>query len=223
MKEKKGNENEVKLISNKKLLISASILVFSIVVIGFSLTYAYFTVGYGGKAEVKDNQAAILNVDSDLKNASAINETEMALISEEEVETEAKKVTFDVINKGTSTVNAKYVVKLIDYSITKNLSSKYFKWKLVVNPGESEQVFSGNFLQNPEDEGTELTGVHDTDTLTGLTKDLITEDEAVTLNIGKTDNLVFYVWLENDESDNQIYLTNGEFRGRLSLEAYPTK
>ena len=106
MKEKKGNENEVKLISNKKLLISASILVFSIVVIGFSLTYAYFTVGYGGKAEVKDNQAAILNVDSDLKNASAINETEMALISEEEVETEAKKVTFDVINQGTSTVNA---------------------------------------------------------------------------------------------------------------------
>ena len=49
MKEKKGNE--VKLISSKKLLISASILVFSIVVIGFSLTYAYFTVGYGRKAD----------------------------------------------------------------------------------------------------------------------------------------------------------------------------
>ncbi len=220
MKEKKGNE--VKLISSKKLLISASILVFSIVVIGFSLTYAYFTVGYGGKADINGNQAAILNVDSDLKNASAINETEMALINEEDVETEARKVTFDVINQGTSTVNAKYVVKLIDYSITKNLSSKYFKWKLVVNPGESEQVFTGNFLQNPEDEGTKLVG-DASDKLTGLNMELISEDEALTLNIGKTDHLVFYVWIENDNALNQIYLTNGEFRGRLSLEAFPTK
>ena len=220
MKEKKGNG--IKLISNKRLLISASILVFSIVVIGFSLTYAYFSVGYGGKAEVNGNQAAILNVDSDLKNASAINETEMALINQEDVENEAKKVTFDVINQGSSTVNAKYIVKLIDYSITKNLSSKYFKWKLVVNPGESEQVFTGNFLQSPEDEGTKLTG-DDTDNLTGLNKVLIDEDEAITLNIGKTDHLVFYVWIENDSALNQIYLTNGEFRGRLSLEAFPTK
>lgn len=220
MKEKKGKE--IKFISNKKLLISASILVFSIVVIGFSLTYAYFSVGYGGKAEVNGNQAAILNVDSDLKNASAINETEMALISEDEIETEAKKVTFDVTNQGTSTVNAKYIVKLIDYSITKNLSSKYFKWKLVVNPGEGEQVFTGNFLQNPEDEGTKLTGSA-TDTLSGLNKVLVNEDEALTLNIGKTDHLVFYVWLENDDALNQIYLTSGEFRGKLSLEAFPTK
>ena len=220
MKEKKGNG--IKLISNKRLLISASILVFSIVVIGFSLTYAYFSVGYGGKAEVNGNQAAILNVDSDLKNASAINETEMALINQEDVENEAKKVTFDVINQGSSTVNAKYIVKLIDYSITKNLSSKYFKWKLVVNPGEGEQVFTGNFLQNPEDEGTKLTG-DDTDNLTGLSKVLVNEDEALTLNIGKTDHLVFYVWLENDEALNQIYLTSGEFRGKLSLEAFPTK
>ncbi len=220
MKEKKGNE--VKLISNKKLLISASILAVSIVLIGFSLTYAYFTVGYGGKADINGNQAAILNVDSDLKNASAINETEMALINAEDVDTEAKKVTFDVINQGTSTVNAKYVVKLINYSITKNLSSKYFKWKLVVNPGESEQVFTGNFLQNEEDEGTKLVG-DASDKLTGLNMELVSEDEALTLNIGKTDHLVFYVWIENDNDLNQIYLTNGEFRGRLSLEAFPTK
>ena len=106
MKEKKGKEKEAKMISSKKLFASASILVFSIIIIGFSLTYAYFSVGYGGKAEVNGNQAAILNVDSDLKNASAINETEMALISEDEIETEAKKVTFDVTNQGTSTVNA---------------------------------------------------------------------------------------------------------------------
>ena len=216
------NKEKVRVINNKRLVISASILVFSIVVIGFSLTYAYFTVGYGGKAEINGNKAAILNVDSDLKNASAINETEMALINTEDVETEAKKVTFDVINQGTSTVNAKYIVKLIDYSITKNLSSKYFKWKLVVNPGEGEQVFTGNFLQNPEDEGTKLTG-DATDNLTGLNMELINEEEALTLNIGKTDHLVFYVWIENDSSLNQIYLTNGEFRGRLSLEAFPTK
>ncbi len=221
MEEKRGKE--IKFISNKKLLISAFIIVIAIVLIAFGLTYAYFSIGYGGNADVSGNRAAILNIDSTLKNASAINETEMSLISEDEIETEAKKVTFDVINQGTSTVDAKYIVKLIDYSITKNLSSKYFKWKLVVNPGEGEQVFTGNFLQNPEDEGTKLTGVVETDTLSGLNKVLVNEDEALTLNIGKTDHLVFYVWLENDEALNQIYLTNGEFRGRLSLEAFPTK
>ena len=220
MEEKRGKE--IKFISNKKLLISAFIIVIAIVLIAFGLTYAYFSIGYGGNADVSGNRAAILNIDSTLKNASAINETEMSLISEDEIETEAKKVTFDVINQGTSTVDAKYIVKLIDYSITKNLSSKYFKWKLVVNPGEVEQVFTGNFLQNPEDEGTKLTG-DDTDNLTGLSKVLVNEDEALTLNIGKTDHLVFYVWLENDEALNQIYLTSGEFRGKLSLEAFPTK
>ena len=223
MKEKKGKEKEAKMISSKKLFASASILVFSIIIIGFSLTYAYFTIGYGGKASINGNKAAVLDIDSDLKNASAINETQMSLINAGEVETAAKKVSFDITNTSSSTVNGKYVIKLSNYSLTKNLSSKYFKWRLVINPGESEQVFNGDFLQNSEDEGTKLTGNSETDKLTGLNKDLISEDEAVTINIGDTHHLVFYIWLENDSALNQLYLTNGEFKGKLSLEAFPTK
>ena len=221
--EKNNNEKNQKMVSSKNLVISASILVVSIIIIAFSLTWAYFTVGNGGKEAINDNQAAILNVDSNLKNASAINETEMALIEPENVDTEAKKVTFDVTNQDTSTVNAKYIVKLIDYSITKNLSSAYFKWKLVVIPGEEEQVFSGDFLQPDIPEGTTLTGVEEDDKVSGLEKELVTEDEALTLNVGESDNLVFYVWLENNQSNDQIYLTSGQFRGKLSLEAYPVK
>lgn len=226
MKKEKGKnlkKEEVKVINEKKLVISASILVVSIIIIAFSLTWAYFTVGDSGKAAINDNKTAILNVDSNLKNASAINETEMALITPENVESEAKKVTFDVTNQDTSNVNAKYIVKLVDYSITKNLSSEYFKWKLVVNPGEDEQVFSGNFLQSDIPEGTTLTGVEENDKVSGLEKELVSEEEALTLNVGESDNLVFYVWLENTQSNNQLYLTNGEFRGKLSLEAYPVK
>lgn len=225
--EKEKGENlkkeDIKVVNNKKLVISASILVISIIIIAFSLTWAYFTVGDSGKEEINGNQAAVLNVDSNLKNASAINETEMALINPENVESEAKKVTFDVTNEDTSNVNAKYIVKLVDYSITKNLSSEYFKWKLVVNPGDSEQVFSGDFLQSDIPEGTTLTGVEENDKVSGLEKELVSEEEALTLNVGESDNLVFYVWLENTQNSNQLYLTNGEFRGKLSLEAYPVK
>lgn len=222
MDEGKKIKNQ-KMVNDKKLVISASILVVSICIIAFSLTWAYFTIGNSGSEQINNNKTAILNVDSDLKNASAINETEMSLIDQANIEDDAKKVTFDVVNQDTSNVNAKYIVKLVDYSITKNLSSKYFKWKLVVNPGDSEQVFNGNFLQTDIPEGTKLTGNEIDDKVSGLEKELITEDEALTLNVGDSNNLVFYVWLENDDANDQIYLTNGEFRGKLSLEAYPVK
>ena len=223
----KKNNGKVSVISSKKLILTACILVISIVVIAFSLTYAYFSVGYGDDVEAKNNSTAIMDVTSSLINASAINETRMNLINPDDVSSMAKTVSFDVTNEATSNVNVKYVVKLIDYSLTKNLSSKYFKWKLVVNPGtENAKTFDGDFLDaiNIAPEGTDISSLGESEKkVSNLTKFLITEEEALPLEIGHVDNLIFSIWLENDDNSEQNYLTNGEFTGRLSLEASPVK
>lgn len=211
-------EKNVKQVSNKRLIISSFVVAISIVVIGVSFTYAYFTMRYSGKASVQENKAAIMDVTSTLTNATAINAIPMELIEASEVDTLAKKVEFSVTNEATSNVDVKYIVKLVDFSITKNLFSKYFKWRLVVNPGENQKVINGNFLgDNTAEPG------NDTTKLTDLTKDLVSEAEALPLKKSTTDHLVFYIWLENEESVDQLYLTNGSFNAKLQVEAFPTK
>ena len=218
-------EKKVKLINKKKLLFSVTILVCSIVIIGFSLTYAYFEVSYTGSENVTGNKAATLNVTSTLQNADAINESEMVLIESSQVEDKARKVTFNVKNENNSNVKAKYTVKLVNYSITKNLSSEYVKWKLVVTHGSgSPSTFQGNFLQSNVPEGTRLqNNGQGEDVITSLNKELIPENQALELAAGASDTLTFYVWLENDSTKDQLYLTNGKFSGKLSVEAYPSK
>ena len=210
-------EKKVKLISNKKLLLSALILVSSIVIIGLSLTYAYFETTYTGSENVTGNKAAVLNVTTTLDSNTAINAQELSLINSGEVESKAKKFTFSVTNNSTSTVKAKYTVNLSNYSITKNLQSKYFKWKLVVNNGGTSKTFQGTFENGTEPNGNDKTVQNN------LSKELIKDAEGVELAVGATNNLTFYVWLENDAGVNQLYLTNGSFSGKLSVEAIPAK
>lgn len=206
--------------SNRKLLVTSTILVVSLVVLGISFSYAYFVLRFTGTADMQNNTAAILNVSSTLTSATAINATRMDLIAADDVDTQAKTVSFSVTNENTSNVNAKYIIKLVDFDVTKNLSSQFFKWKLVVNPGTSgEKTLTGNFL----DLSIATEGTSDTAKLTGLSKVLVTEENALPLAVGASDNLVFYIWLENSDTIDQQYLTNGSFSGKLSLEAFPSK
>lgn len=126
---------------------------------------------------------------------------------------------FSVTNNSTSEVNANYTIELVEMSMTRNLSSKYFKWALVINPGADEQVITGDFLDTSI--GTE--GNNNTTEVTGLTKTLISTEDALPLNIGATDNIEFYIWLENDDIVDQLYLTNGDFSAKLSLNAFPVR
>ena len=135
-------------------------------------------------------------------------------------EDNAEKVSFSVTNSASSGAKAKYTIDLVEMSITKNLASKYFKWALVVNPdGDNRQVFTGDFA----DESIGSEGNSDTTLVEGLTKTLLDEEHALILDIGATDNLDFYIWLENDDSVDQLYLTNGDFSGKLSMNAVPTR
>ena len=210
-------KNDKKITSNKKLLISSFVVTLSIIIFGISVTYAYFSLLFEGSLTVDNNIAATLNVSSNLTSLTdAINASQMSLISKEEIESKAKKVEFNVKNESTSNVNAKYLVKLVDFSLTKNLSSKYFKWRLVINPGLNQKVIDGNFLDDkiaPEKTSS-------TELASNLTKEIATN---LPLNINQTDNLVFYIWLENDSADDQLYLTNGSFSAKLAIEASPVR
>ncbi len=205
----------------KKLLVTSWLLVLSLIVLAASVSYAYFTLTIKGQAKTPEASAGNLNVTSTLENTSIINATSMQLIEKENVDTEAQKVEFSVTNNGTSTLNAKYTVKLVNMSMTKNLSSKYFKWKLVVNPSGDKKEYTGDF-SNVAGSEQSSDGDVNRDQVTGLEKTLIDEKSALPLNISATDSLVFYVWLENDPLVNQIYLTSGNFSGKLSIVASPS-
>ncbi len=202
-----------------------TIFVLAIVIFGVSTSYAYYVANIKGQASVDESKTAVLNVTTTLENAPAISASKMTIINAADYLTKAQKVDFSITNQSTSNVKAKYTLKLVEMNITKNLSSKYFKYAVIVNAGKStEKTYTGNFLdeKNIAPEKTSVTK-DNPETVKGLTKNLIDEDNALILNIGATDTLSFYIWVENDDAVDQLYLTNGNFSAKLSVDAYPVK
>ncbi len=215
MKKESTPKNEM-----TKYSIMVLVFVISIVLIGMSLSYAYFTASFKGNTDTGQNQTAIFNVTTNLQNASAISNVELAIIDPLDYKTKGEKISFTVSNENTSNVNGKYTIKLVEMSLSKNLFSKYFKWELCVNEGSAnEKKYNGTF----EDTSQALEGTEEKTEISNLTKQLITDENAILLNIGATDNITFYIWLENDDAVNQLYLTEGTFSGKLSIDAVPTK
>ena len=212
--EKKKNNNRI----SKKAYILMAVLIISIIVLGVSITYAYFTLNVRSNATTPVNKAAKMNVTTTLESAEEIVASRIPLISSTDVNTSAQKVTFSVTNHDDSNVKAKYTIKLTNTQITKNLASKYFKWRLVItHEDNSTDTFNGNFIDSNVTEGDSSK-----DILNIGTKELMSSSDAITLDINKTDSIVFHLWLENDEAVDQIYLTEGSFQGRLALDAIAT-
>lgn len=203
-----------------KNIMFISVFVISIIVIGISVSYSFYSALIKGGSDITGSTAAKMDVTTTLNTTAAINAAKLSMIDAGEYLTKAEKVRFSVTNGTTSNVKAKYTVQLVDMSLSKNLASKYFKWTLIVNAGTStEKSFTGNFADTtiaPE-------GTSDTTVVNNLSKTLITDENAITLDIGATDNIDFYIWLENDPVLDQLYLTNGNFTGKLNLNATPTK
>lgn len=215
MKKENTPENSI-----KKYSIMVIVFVISIVLIGVSVSYAYFSARFSGESNAPGAETAILNVTTTLTTTPAIDNAELAIIDASEYLTKSEKVFFTVTNETTSNIKGKYNVKIVNMSLSKNLFSKYFKWKLVVNEGTaSEKEFTGTFA----DEAVASEGTEDNTEVTNLTKVLVTDEEALVLDIGQTDDMKFYIWLENDDNVNQLYLTKGSFSGKLSMDAVPTK
>lgn len=189
-----------------------------IVVAGITISYAYYTLNMRGSTTTDTNQAANLNITTTLTGATAINTSNLVLIDGTDL-SKAEKVSFSVTNNTDSTVDAKYTINLIDMSLTQNLFSKYFKWALVIN-GDITNKIVGDFQ---DETGVIQEGETSTTSQTVATKNLITEENALPLAIGATDTIDFYIWLQDDDNVNQIYLTSGTFSSKLSLNAFPSK
>lgn len=189
-----------------------------IVVAGITISYAYYTLNMRGSTTTDTNQAANLNITTTLTGATAINTSNLVLIDGTDL-SKAEKVSFSVTNNTDSTVDAKYTINLIDMSLTQNLFSKYFKWALVIN-GDTTNKIVGDFQ---DETGSIQEGETSTTSQTVATKSLITEENALSLAIGATDTIDFYIWLQDDDNVNQIYLTSGTFSSKLSLNAFPFK
>ena len=95
--------------------------------------------------------------------------------------------------------------------------SKYLKWAIVID-GDKTNMITGDFH---DETGAILEGTTDKTPVSMDAKILISDDNAKMLNVGNTVTIDFYLWLENDDTVNQIYLTSGNFSGKLSLNATP--
>ena len=204
--------------SLKKYTVIVIVFVISIMVIGVSVSYSFFNISVEGSKDVPPSSAAPFEVTTTLNDATAINAAQLALIDGSTYEDNAEKVSFSVTNSASSGAKAKYTIDLVEMSITKNLASKYFKWAIVVNSDTSNAI-TGDF----QDASLATEGNSDTTTVTIDSKVLISEEDALELDIGATDTLTFYLWLENDDNVDQLYLTNGDFSGKLSMSAVPTR
>lgn len=210
--------------NTKSYLTKMIILIISFIVIGISGTYAYFTMTTVGNPTETRATAGVFKVISSLENANAINNTRLRLIDNVDKETKAEKVTFTVTSLPESTVDARYYIRLKNIEISKNLYSSYMKWEIAKTTGEV--LAKGDFSQLSRDgeplaneENNVLTNAKDLD-LTTSTQTTTGEDGLVLVK--KTqETLLFRIWLENDPNINQIDLMEGNFSGKLFLEAVP--
>lgn len=198
-----------------KQLFKVMILVVSLMVLAFSGTYAYFTINFTGEPTTTTAKSGVFKVESSLENASRINNQHLFLISEDEKSTLADKITFTITSTNESTVDGTFNIYLKDINLSKNLYSKYLKWELLKG---NEIVDSGNFSNavrmDPEEANEEKNKV----TSVG---DIKLNQKALALPKNTTFTYTFRMYLLNDETKNQIELTEGSFAGRLYIEAVP--
>lgn len=212
MKEKKLN------VRNLALGIIVALLV---IALGIGGSYAYYMINLAGRSNMSESTAANLNITTTLAEVDRINTDKLQLTqitNNNYAEVVTDKVTFTITNESTSNVSGKYNLYLKEFALSKNLSSQYFKWAVVVS-GTNSRTITGNFLDAtaiaPE-------GTTDRTVASNLTKVLINDTNALTLNPGQTDTVTFYIWLE-DANVDQLYLTNGSFSAKLAIDAVPTK
>ena len=219
--EKKQTESSRSTLKNGIII---TVLIVGIVVIGVSISYAYYSAWLRGNATVPKNDAGILNIATNLDSVSAIDAPRLSLIDGSDYLNSAEKVSFTVTNESTSNVNAAYTIKLVEMNLSRNLYSKYFKWAIVINAGtENVMTYTGDFADSSiASEGTTV-DKENPDIVSNQTKNLFEDGESQSLVIGAMDTVDFYLWLENDESVDQLYLTNGSFSGKLSIDVVPVK
>lgn len=214
-------ETEKKINSSKNIG-RVFVLVVSLIVIGISGSYAYFTTSISGTPTQTTISSGKFEVTSSLEGANAIKDLSLSLINPDEVATKAKSLDFNVVSTSNSTINAKYDIFLRGITLSKNLYSSDFKWELVNKDcTDANCVLATGDFSVAEREGSAVEGEEANVSTTA--KDLKLTSDSILLHKDTTQNLIFRIWLQNDESRNQIELTNGRFEGKLSISAVPAE
>ncbi len=202
--------------ANKKQLIKVVVLVVALIVLAFSGTYAYFVNSASQDPTVTSAKSGVFKIESSLENTSAIRNPKLVLISEDQKDTKADKLTFTVTSTSESTVDGTFNLYMQDIQLTKNLYTKYLKWELLNEEGSI--IAEGDFEN----------AIRVGEAVEGEAKNVITDVEQMSLNNtgieipkNKTKTYTFRMYLLNDANKNQIDLTEGSFSGRLYLEAAP--
>lgn len=191
------------------------VLVLALIVLGVAATYAYYTSSISGTPSQTSLESGKLYFNTNLESVSAINNTKLHLINAVDKNTQAEKVTFTAENTSNSTVSAKYYVYLKNVKLSKNLYSEYFKWELVQNGTVRS---SGSFATASRSDAA-TTG--EAENVITSANDIQLNTDALVIAPNTKDTVIFRMWLENSETENQIELTNGSFSGKLYLEAVP--
>lgn len=181
-------------IAKRNIVLYASIALL-LISLTFKFSYAYFAASLSGNESAQDSVVTSGDLKVEFTDSSVFNATDMVILTPEEVDAKSEKSTFTV--KNTGNVVAKYKF-LINTTLTSNLISSDFKWQLLSN---STVVSQGNF-------STAVSG-----------QDLELNSSYLTINPNDEVEYEFRVWLAEDETRNQIDLTNGTFSGLIKLQA----
>lgn len=196
--------------SNSKYLIMCLIFVVAIIVIGVSLSYAFTVADITGDFTETTIQAGTFDIETSLTNMDALNASNMLLINEDEIETEAETLEFTVASKSTSDNAGKFNVYLKNIKISNNLISNDFKWQLLM---DDKIIANGSFGD------ISTTNTSDSDTNYYDTYYL---KKGIDFNGFNTSNLELRIYLLNSSLD-QSNLLNGTFECKVAIEAYTTK
>ncbi|MBE6161810.1 MAG: hypothetical protein E7158_06300 [Firmicutes bacterium] len=197
---------------DKKLkIIALSILL--VTLIG-AATYAYFELESEAtnKTETKV-QTSTFDIETSLTNLDGINAKDIPLINEEEIDTKAVTLDFDVKSLARTKLPGKFNIYLKDVEITNNFISEYFKWQLVM---DGNVIGSGDF-SDINTKGTPDSNKTNTNSKSYFSNYYI--KQGINFNGFNKSNLSLKIYLLNAEV-NQNSLLNGNLKAKVAVEAY---
>ena len=181
---------------NNKLVktsIYSSIFLIIILLIGFSL--AFFTMSEEARLRIRGNIQDTFIINLVTPQGAYINASNIEPILAKDINTLALRTNFSVVT-GNNHHNVNYDLSMKDMTITNNLITNEFKWRLVRN---NNTVASGTFASV------------DSNQLRILTNESIAPNS--------THQYEFLMWIES-VGQTQNHLLGGTVSGRFSIEGY---
>lgn len=213
MEKVKNNIENTKDNTKKRIILGSLIIVMSIIIIGLSISYAYYL---NTIEEVNpENQGTNITsgkLSMNFATSQYINATSAGLMDDENVLDSSNNnyTEFSISFADDNSVSsAMYNLYLTEIKMTQNFKNEDVKWALYNS--SNSQVASGNFSTV-----TLSSSANEDDTYNA---EDITLASSVTITPGTTNSYKLYIWLSNNDQENQIDLLNGTLSAKVSFRA----